>query len=684
MNSNNQKKLTIGLIVALITLVSGISYAYFTASFQNLGERETTITAAEMGSLKLTATEATYTSGNQYPGDMAIQKFTVEPVSKGSGVYELDLTGVIDESIFGSDVEIQLYKSLDNTEVTITEGDLTQNGTQFSRVDTLVTNGLTPIYTKALKNGLNILYQEEFEVIEESGSLKVRENPTSTSYPKYTFYLVYNYKNNGNQNNQMGQTFNGTVSGKLVKQLNGAGTIAKLAGNADKDSTAVIDNGSALDGEEVLCTNTLAYDDFGNLRYVGANPCNYVTFNNEAPTIADAYQIRANGDVSTNGVRFNGGNGYDSKEACEGDNGLSGNFAALRLEGTAQCLLNSETNKYYISATGYLAGTYESEEACLSGMQSNGLRSQTGPETYNMPSGLSCEKHGKMASGGWRIIGVFDNQIKLIRNESIGSYSWDTSASSVNSGYGINQWGESGTYTGADLMKLLNPGYDNNLAEDASGNTSSGTYANNSLYWNKQSGNCYNNYRNAYTTCDFSATGLSESSKSMIDKHTWNLGSHGENDVWTSGNGLGLASKFYEYERSNNNGKICTSGSYCNDTVNRTTTWEGYVGLMYPSDYGYAVGGEARTNCLANTNLYNYDTNNCDSNDWLYNSWQWTMSSLAGSSGASYVFYVDLGGDLLNTLAGYENSVRPALFLIPSIEISGEGTPIAPFTLSVG
>ena len=36
-------------------------------------------------------------------------------------------------------------------------------------------------------------------------------------------------------------------------------------------------------------------------------------------------------------------------------------------------------------------------------------------------------------------------------------------------------------------------------------------------------------------------------------------------------------------------------GYYCTDNVNRTTTWEGYVGLMYPSDLGYVVGGEART-----------------------------------------------------------------------------------------
>ncbi|MBR1749168.1 MAG: hypothetical protein IJ743_05200 [Bacilli bacterium] len=351
----------------------------------------------------------------------------------------------------------------------------------------------------------------------------------------------------------------------ITTKPTGAETILGLVLDADPTSTAVIDNGTDASG----CTKTLAYDDFGNLRYVGANPCNYVTFNGE--------------------------------------------------------------------------------------------------------------------EAGWRIIGVFDNQIKLIRSESIGAYSWDTSASSVNSGWGINQWGESGTYTGADLMKLLNPGYDNNLAEDASGNTITDTYANNSLYWNKASGNCYNTQYNAYTTCDFSTTGLTESAKTMIANSTWNLGRQGENNVFTSGNGLGLASKFYEYERSNNNGKICTSGNYCNDIVNRTASWEGYVGLMSSSDYGYAVGGEARTNCLANTNLFNYDTNNCKSNDWLYktSTYQWTMSPLAHSSVASDVFCVYSDGIVASGYVRMDYFVRPALFLIPSITISGEGTPTDPYTLSV-
>ncbi|MBR1748224.1 MAG: hypothetical protein IJ743_00345, partial [Bacilli bacterium] len=400
-----------------------------------------------------------------------------------------------------------------------------------------------------------------------------RENSTSIAYPKYTFYLVYNYKNNGNQNNQMGQTFNGTISGKLIKEKKetGAETIAKLVEGSDSTSTAVIDKGTDASG----CTNTLAYDDFGNLRYVGANPCNYVTFNGE--------------------------------------------------------------------------------------------------------------------TAGWRIIGVFDNQIKLIRNESIGDYSWDTTETNVNNGWGINQWGESETYTGADIMKLLNPGYENNMDSLYQHNSSNGNYdlvsesslVNNSLYWNKGTGNCYTSDGNGYTTCDFSSTGLTEPAKAIIDKHTWNLGSQGENDVFTSGNGLGLSKKFYEYERSNNNGKICTSGNYCDDQVNRTTTWEGYVGLMSPSDYGYAVGGEARESCLSDTNLYDYAANNCYTNDWLYKSdYQWTMSPHAVSSFAVYGFYVTSVGNVDYVCGGY--SVSPALFLIPSITISGEGTPNSPFTLSVG
>ena len=278
----------------------------------------------------------------------------------------------------------------------------------------------------------------------------------------------------------------------------------------------------------------------------------------------------------------------------------------------------------------------------------------------------------------WRIIGVMNNiddgtgkkesRIKLIRNESIGTYSWDTSESSVNSGYGVNEWSQ------ADLMKLLNPGYE---SESVGG----------SLYYNNSSGNCYSSNNNGTKACDFTTTGIKTNLKSLIGDTLWNTGTNGTNDYTSSSNGL--VSHFYSYERSSNTGKICTSGTYCNDTVERTTIWQGKLGLMYPSDYGYATGGGStsnRTSCL-NKELYNWDISSysdCKNNDWLYNSsnWQWTLSPRADSSGADIVFDVYTAGYVFDSYAYNSGAVRPSVYLLSETSIvSGEGTPEDPYQI---
>ncbi len=278
----------------------------------------------------------------------------------------------------------------------------------------------------------------------------------------------------------------------------------------------------------------------------------------------------------------------------------------------------------------------------------------------------------------WRIIGVMNNiddgtgkketRIKLIRNESIGTYSWDSSESSVNDGYGVNEWSQ------ADLMKLLNPGYE---SESVGG----------SLYYNNSSGNCYSGENNATTACDFTTTGLKTNLKNLVGNTLWNTGTNGTNSYESASNGL--ASHFYSYERSSNNGKICTSGTHCNDTVTRTTTWNGKIGLMYPSDYGYATSGGStsnRTSCL-NKELYNWDgASDCKNNDWLYNSnnWQWTVSPDANSSDASYVFHVSHGDGYVNDYyyANYAGLVRPSVYLISKTSIlGGEGTLENPYEI---
>ena len=282
----------------------------------------------------------------------------------------------------------------------------------------------------------------------------------------------------------------------------------------------------------------------------------------------------------------------------------------------------------------------------------------------------------------WRIIGLMNNiddgtgkketRIKLIRNEAIGTYSWDSSESSVNSGYGVNEWSQ------ADLMKLLNPGYE---SESVGG----------SLYYNNSSGNCYYAENNATKACDFTTTGLKTNLKNLVGNTLWHTGSQGTNSS-------SLTSSFYTYERSSNTGKICTSGTYCNDTVTRTTTWNGKIGLMYPSDYGYATSGGStsnRTSCLGKelSNWNSSSFSDCKNNDWLYNSsnWQWTISPVADSSRSAIAAFVvyneghvssNFASIVNGVFADNQSAVRPSVYLIPSTSIlGGEGTLENPYEI---
>ena len=310
----------------------------------------------------------------------------------------------------------------------------------------------------------------------------------------------------------------------------------------------------------------------------------------------------------------------------------------------------------------------------------------------------------------WRIIGVFDGKLKLVQ-DPIGNFSWDTSRNNVNNGYGVNQWGPSSNYQGADLMKLLNPGYESNsdlLCKTSTsvtdgvancGDNSDSNYTtglvNNSLYWNASSGKCYTygNYGNG--NCNFTSTGLKDAaSKNMIENATWNLGSNSASvNIW---DGRLNAAYMYNFERGSLSSKQCSSGGYCTDTVVRTTTWTGKVGLIYPSDYAYATSGGTthdRNTCLTVHAGYVSDSTpnwvntytDCKNNDWLLNtsSWTWTLSPRAHSSRSADVFYVHSAGNVTSYRAMNAGSVRPVVFLKSSVAFTeeGNGTQSTPFVL---
>ena len=245
---------------------------------------------------------------------------------------------------------------------------------------------------------------------------------------------------------------------------------------------------------------------------------------------------------------------------------------------------------------------------------------------------------------GWRIIGVLNTpegqRVKLIRANSIGDYSWDYKP----------RVEESNDWTTSSLQSLLNSG----------------------AYYNRTTGEYYNNSTTA-TTLDFTSNGLTEEAKNQIDTITWKLG--GTSSYESSSNGL--ASHFYTYER----GTTVYTG--------RPTEWQGKVGLMYPSDYGYATSGGSTTNrssCLAKE-LYHWNSSSysdCKGNDWLFISgnYQWTLAP--GSSIAYFVFYFTDTGIVADNPANLRFEVRPSVYLVSKTSIlSGEGTPENPYTIGL-
>ena len=161
-----------------------------------------------------------------------------------------------------------------------------------------------------------------------------------------------------------------------------------------------------------------------------------------------------------------------------------------------------------------------------------------------------------------------------------------------------------------------------------------------------------------------------DTTRNAIEEVVWNLGgSSTYNDV--------TPSMFYERER----GTTVYSG--------RPTTWTGKIGLMYPSDYGYATSGgttKDRAACLAKE-LYNWnssDFSDCKGNDYLYKSSynQWTLAPT--SAYANHVFYMYSDGGVHLVRARTFNAVRPVLFLKSNIQVDkGTGVKSDPYQLKM-
>ena len=236
----------------------------------------------------------------------------------------------------------------------------------------------------------------------------------------------------------------------------------------------------------------------------------------------------------------------------------------------------------------------------------------------------------------WRIIGVFDsashgqsgkNLVKIIRADVLDGLAWHKS--------NTNDW------TAASLNSLLNGAYYN--AQDGT-----------------SSGYCYGYSTTATANCDYTKKGIQSGYRSMIANVTWYLGGYSSTSA--------TAEAFYGYER----GTTVYSG--------RPTSTTGYIGLMYPSDYGYSV---LSSSCARTTNLGSYSSGTCAGQSWLYGKgYEWTLTP--DSSSSLIVFGLnDTGGLNASNGAFLGNVGRPVLYLDASVyKIDGEGTLDKPYIIA--
>lgn len=238
----------------------------------------------------------------------------------------------------------------------------------------------------------------------------------------------------------------------------------------------------------------------------------------------------------------------------------------------------------------------------------------------------------------WRIIGIFDQTshgveneklIKIVKSRSIGSFAWN-----IKGNYGENNWSTS------NLNSLLN-----------------------GAYLNSQDGTdsefCYGSSA-VKSTCNYLKTGISSAYRKMIKEVTWYLG--GINDASVT------AENSFISERGTN------------VYYGMPTEAPGLIGLMYPSDYGYA---SLSNTCARSNSLSNYSSSGCADQNWLYGSGdEWLLTSK--NSDSESTSHISETGGLTTPLTHYGYSVRPTLYLVSSIKfISGNGTINDPYIIGL-
>ena len=591
--TKEKKYMIIGIFILMITLVGGVgTYAWFTW-------KSTSNTSLTMNVGKLA--DVIFTSGNN------ISTSTLSPVYNYT------------------DGEVTTF-SINNKDTT---GTIINYGVNLNITSIATELKSTSLKYVLLKNN-TIVQEGDFSTI-STGSTTIYSDSISTSgTTNYKFYLYID----GNIENNTSM-INKTLSGTL--------TVTEIANtyeltNGDGTTYTSSYNGS---GTKIARSNA-PLNKFKEVRVDNAvvDSSNYtLTEGSTIITFKETYlQSLSVGEhilkiISTDG--FTSGKIYIKKPVT------ATQMITNLYNNAAKTTTTVNSVKYNLAPS---VGLMNDRKGSMStGIDAGNIRYYgANPNNYIY---FNCSDYSNQSSSTcetWRIIGVFDGKVKIMRGSAIGSYSWDRRDVEGYAGY--NNWSD------ADLMKLLNSGYE---SESVGG----------SLYWNAKSGACYKDAPEETIACDFTSIGLkNDTTKNMISETTYYMRGHDSEMVYVE--------TMYDKER--------VSGTLFDNT--QSTTWTGKIAVPYSSDYGYAVD---LSKCKKQLN--SYDDEICTTNNWMKSimTLNWLLTPCSDNGNSAWV--VDLNGDVgAGMCAANPIGITPVLYLNSKLTIkSGTGTSSSPYQLSL-
>ena len=576
-------------IVALLALIIGATYAYFRASGNSGSNTDINVTtytldllSFEMGSdIKINADQTSFASGKGNATGSTFAKAILTANNK---------TNTATKNYY-------MYLNISNNTFTYTQNENTPELLlTITDVSGNAITSITGLTYKTVIDGKGTSVSG-FDITTKSGLLTLFDNREITASPTKTeeWNVTVTFVNyNVNQTGNAGKSFNAKL---MIQQEEYELTLADIcAGKTLSD--CVISQYTGTQGDNALYyhNSTLTNGAGDNsYRYAGGD---YVLTEAGKATGA-TMMIGYNNSVTTALIDFycNGTKqyvGYASSCSTSHYYLIKGDTTQYQTYNEA---LNASVEK------GYLTKDNVKNFVCF------GSDATTCP-TENL----------------YRIIGVFNNHVKLIK--------YDYAKSSL-------------LGTDGDFSQEYTSNY-------FSGEQGESPSSNSLYYWNNAGTNTWSASKlNTVNLNTNFTTNIGTAWANKIATTTWKVGGGTYANLRDA-----VPKTAYQYE-------VGSSAS--------TTTYDAKIGLMYVSDYYYSASPSAWTLVGYNSD-YTKSYASAKGENWLYGGgWDWTISRYSGSSNIAFLVHND--GSVNSDRGNFSRGVRPSFSLLSSTTyVSGSGS----------